>query len=180
MSNDTVWYLLSFIFLHVVNISCFVQLRLTALFSLGAIQNLVDVWSLATTRIFVIRAKGSYQIHLDFWRSCVVATVSHFSDRIELLTSVAFQQMKIWPNLPVDFFPWNTIGFSNEGYELLKVPVSVHHVLGSHLSIGVYKRSALTAWKDLALLLGEQLGAVGALVKIVLIFFKEQFKLLHK
>ena len=104
----------------------------------------------------------------------MVFAVAHFGNWIVLHTAITLNQVKVGPDLPVDFLPGNAIGLSDEGYELLEVPVSVNDVLGAALAVMVDEASAFTAAQHLSLLLSEKLIAVGTLVKVVLVFLKQK------
>lgn len=97
---------------------------------------------------------------------------AHLGDRVELLAAVALDQVEVRPDLPVNFFPGDAVGFANEGYEFFQIPVSIDDVLRPHLAVAVDKVGALTASEHLALLLSKELIAVGALVQVILLFFK--------
>ena len=81
------------------------------------------------------------------------ATVTHFSDWVVVLTAIATDQIEVGPDFPIYFLPRDAIGFSNEGYELLKVPVAVNDVLSPHLAVRINQLATSPAAEHLALLL---------------------------
>jgi hypothetical protein len=110
----------------------------------------------------------------------VLLADAHLCDRVKLLAAITLDQMEIGPDLPVDFFPRDTIGFTDKSYEFFQIPVSVDDVLCPHLAVAVYEVRALATCEYLALLLGKQLVAVGALVQVVFLLFKQELELLHE
>jgi hypothetical protein len=103
----------------------------------------------------------------------VVATITHLSNWIIFLTPITSDQIKIGPDLPVDFFPTDSVGFSYESYELLKVPIAINYVLCSHLSVCINTLEAFTTGKYFSLLFSKEFRAVCTLMELILIFFKE-------
>jgi hypothetical protein len=103
----------------------------------------------------------------------VVSTVTHLCDRIVFLTAVTPNKIKIAPNFPVYFLPTDSEGFPYESNELLQVPVPVNHVLSAHLSVSINALLAVAACEDLALLLREELAAVGTLMQVILLLLEK-------
>lgn len=91
---------------------------------------------------------------------------------VEVITSLTPEHLEIGPHFPVDLSPGYSVGLPDEGDELLEVPRSVHHMLGSNLSVIIDVGFALRAVKDLALAHGEQLVAEGTLIKVVTLFLE--------
>ena len=108
------------------------------------------------------------------------AAEAHLSNGVVFHATVTFDEVEVGPDLPVDLLPRNPVSLSDEGYELLQVPVLVNHVLSSHLAVGVDETGALAAAQHLALLLSEELVAVGALVEVILFLLQKQLQFLHK
>ena len=107
------------------------QLGLTAINSLASVKNLVDISSLSTALVLIEATR------LDLGGLRMVPAVTHLSDRIVFLAAIASDEVEIGPDLPVDFFPTNSEGFTDESNELLQVPVPINHVLGAHLSVSI-------------------------------------------
>jgi len=82
----------------------------------------------------------------------VETAVTHFCDRIVLLTTVTANQVQIGPHLPVNLLPADSESLSDEGDKLLQVPIPVDHMLGAHLTVGVNRLLSIVAGKDFALL----------------------------
>ena len=110
----------------------------------------------------------------------MVPTVTHLSDWVVVLASFALDQMEIRPDLPVDLFPADAVGFPHERHELLQVPIPINQVLCSHFAVCVDETGATFARKHFALLFREQLVAVCTLMQIILLLLQQQFQLLHK
>lgn len=105
---------------------------------------------------------------------------AHFCDGVELLASVALDQVEVGPDLPVDLFPGDAVSLTDEGHEFFQIPVAVNHVLCPHLAVAVYEVRTLATGQNLSLLLREELVAVSALVQVVLLLLKQQLELLHE
>jgi len=103
----------------------------------------------------------------------MVATITHLSNWIIFLTPITSDQIEIGPDLPIDFFPADSVGFSYKSYELLKVPITVNNVFRSHLTISVNTLESFTASKYLSLFFSKKFGTVCTFMKLILIFFKE-------
>ncbi len=101
------------------------------------------------------------------------ATITHLSNWVILLTPVASDKIEIGPYLPINFFPADPVGFSDESYELLKVPVPINHMFCSHLTIGINALQTVSASQDLSLLFSEKFGTVCTFMQLILILFKE-------
>ena len=99
-------------------------------------------------------------------------TEAHLRDRIELHATFALDQVQVGPNLPIDLFPGNTVGFSDKSYEFLKIPVFINYMLCSHLAVRIDKTGTFTAREYLALFLGEEFITICALVEVILLFLK--------
>jgi len=110
----------------------------------------------------------------------VEAAVAHFGDGVKLLAPLALEDVQVRPHLPVDLLPRDAVSLAHESHELLQVPRAVDDVLGADLARVVDHGAALGAREHLALALGEQLLAVGALVQVVLFLFEQQLELLHE
>lgn len=70
------------------------------------------------------------------------STIAHLCHVEELSTRTAVKYIEIGPDLPIDFFPRNSIGFPHISYEFFKVPFFVNDMFGSDLSIEINKRLA--------------------------------------
>ena len=147
------------------------KLSLASAITLGVLQDPVDADHLLAARVFVLGARRCHG-HFDLGRLLVVFAGAHLSDGVILHATFTLDQMQVGPDLPVDFLPRDTIGFSDESNELLKIPIAVDNVLGAALAVMVNKACALATAQHLALLLSEELVAVGTLVQVVLIFLK--------
>lgn len=145
-----------------------------------SVEDFVDVDRLRAALELVRRAERTVQAGFHFALLFVEAAVAHFGDRVKLLAPLALEDVQVRPHLPVDLLPRDTVSLTNESDELLQVPRAVDDVFGADLSGVVDHGAALRAREHLALALGEQLLAVGALVQVVLFFFKEQLELLHE
>ena len=69
------------------------ELGLATNISFSPIKNLVDIYLFLTAIVVVHGAKGTRRVHFNFRASIVVATESHLSNWVELLASVALQQL---------------------------------------------------------------------------------------
>ena len=136
------------------------------------IQDLSDIYLLLTAGVAVLTTHGAVDARFGLGSLAVHVTVSHLGDMVEQGAPVALENVQVRPDFPVDFPPGDSIGLSNEGYELLEVPRLVDHMLGSDLAIAVYVAFCLRAVKHLSLTHGEELVAVSALVEVVLLLFE--------
>ena len=180
MSDDTVDNLLFLVFRDVVNVSSLMELRLTAAITFCSVKYLIYIYLVIAARILVSGSKWPMKVHLDFGCDRVIPTVSHLRNRIVFMAPVTLDVVQVRPNLPIDLFPRNSIRLSNVGYEFLKIPGLVDHVLGSHLTVGVNEGSAFSAREYFSLFLCEEFVAVGTFIEVVLILLEEQFKFLHE
>ena len=169
MGYDAVYNFFLFVFWDIIYVPGLVQLRLTTTIALGPIQNHVDIDLIATAREFVSGSEGPMQVHFDFGRGLMVPAGAHFRNGVILVASVTLQEVKIGPDLPVDFLPRDTVGLSDVSYELLQVPGLVNNVFGTHLAVAIHKRSSFAAAEHFSLFLGEQFVAVGTLVEVVFV-----------
>lgn len=169
VGNYAVNDFLLFELVDVVDVLGFMQLSLTAMVALLALQDLVNAHGFIAAAVLVLGAKRIGR-HLDLGSGFVESALAHLGDRVILHATVTFDEVQIRPNLPVDFFPGDAVCFSDKGNELLKVPILVNYVLGSHLAVGINETGALAAAQHLALLFGEKLVAVSTLVEVVFLF----------
>ena len=112
------------------------ELGLAAVIALLTVKDLVDTDCLITAGVLVLRAQRR-RGHLDLGRRLMETAEAHLSDRVVLHATVTFDEVQIGPDLPVDLLPGNAVGLSDEGYELLKIPILIDHMLGSHLAVRV-------------------------------------------
>ena len=156
MSNNSVCYLLFFGWINLEWFGNFMNHNFTSVLWLGIlIQNLDDIKFFFTAPKLIIRTKRSMKRHLDLWLALVHVTVSHFSNMIIDIASFTPKNIKITPNLPVNFSPWDSICFSNESYKFFEVPCSVDNMLGSDLSVIVNVSLTLVAVKNRPLVHGK-------------------------
>ena len=179
MGNDAVNDPLLLVLRHVVDAAGFMELGLAAMIAFVPIEHLVDTGCFFAARIFVLGAKrlGS---HLDLGRRLVVATLAHLGNGIELCATVTFDQVQVGPHLPVDLFPGYAISFSDKCYELLKIPILIDHMLGSHLAVSVHEIRTFETWQYFTLLFREKLIAVSAFVEVILFLLEQELELLHE
>ena len=85
----------------------------------------------------------------------MISAVTHLCYWVVLLASITSDQIQIRPDLPVNFFPADSVGFSYKSYELLKVPVSIDHMLSAHLTICVDTLESFSACQNLSLFFRE-------------------------
>lgn len=128
------------------------------------LHNLKDSLCLSTAWVFV----SLPPISLYFKSLRVVSAISHLCQLEALLAAFAIKTVKIWPDLPIDLLPWNSIGLSNKCDEFLQVPLSINHMLCPQLTMVVNDWLSFAATHYLPLFFGEQSHAISALVKIVL------------
>ena len=115
------------------------QLGLTATITLAAIQYFIDVRCFPTALIFVeARTATKTASSFNLWWFRVETTVSHLCYWVVLLTTVTLYEVKVGPDLPVDLLPAYSESFTDESHELLKVPVPIDDMLGSHLTVSIY------------------------------------------
>jgi len=88
------------------------------------------------------------------------------------LTGFALVQFELSPYFPIDFFPGNPIGLSNEGDKLLQVPVLVHHVLLLDLAVLIYVGCLwVLANEVFSLSFCEHSRTIRTFIQIMLVFF---------
>lgn len=176
MWYDTVYDALFFIWTNCIQRASSVKLSLATAFTFWAIKNFVNIRSFtATFELIHTRCAAKTPASFDsgwFW---VVPTITHFCNWVKFLTPIAPDQIEVWPDLPVNFFPADSVCFSNKSYEFLEIPISVNHMFCSHLSVCVNTLKAITAGQNFSLLFSEKLGTVSALMKLIFIFFEKQF-----
>lgn len=85
----------------------------------------------------------------------MISAVTHLCYRVVLLASIASDQIQIRPDLPVNFFPADSVGFSDKSYELLKVPVPIDHMFSAHLTVCVDTLKSFSACQNLSLLFSK-------------------------
>ena len=120
------------------------ELGLAAVIALLTVKDLVDTDCLITAGVLVLGAQWR-RGHLDLGRRLVETAEAHLSYRVVLHATVTFDEVQIGPDLPVDLLPGNAVGLSDEGYELLKIPIFVNDMLGPHLAVRVHEAGSLTA-----------------------------------
>ena len=169
MGDDTVYDLFLFRLDYIIYVASLMELGLAAVIALLTVKDLIYTDCLITAGVLVLGAQRRRR-HLDLGRRLMETAESHLSNRVVLHATVTFDEVQIGPDLPVDLLPGNTVGLTDEGYELLKIPIFVDDMLGPHLAVRVDKAGSLAAGKDLSLLLGEELVAVGTLVEMVFLF----------
>lgn len=135
-----------------IDVAGAVELGLTPVIALAAVQHFINVHRLAAALVLI----HVFLARLDARRLRVVATVAHLSDWIVLLAPVASDQNEVRPHLPVNFLPADAEGLPHKSDELLKVPIPVDYVLCPHLTVSVNALESVPAREDFALLLGEQ------------------------
>jgi hypothetical protein len=64
-------------------------------------------------------------------------TVTHLCNVVEQVATIAFEDVKVGPDLPVDFSPRDAIGFTDECYKLFQVPRFIDNVFSSDLAIAI-------------------------------------------
>lgn len=77
--------------------------------------------------------------------------VAKLRNVIVALASFTFEDVKIGPNLPIDFSPGDSVSLPDEGDEFLQVPSSVNHMFGSNLAVVINVGFTFWAVQDLAL-----------------------------
>lgn len=97
-----------------------------------------------------------------------------------LLALRAAEDCEIGPDLPVDLLPRDPVCLSNEGNELLEIPVLVNGMMRSEPALSIYHDLALRARQYLPLIACEQAEAVGASVEVVLVLLEQHLELLHE
>ena len=73
----------------------------------------------------------------NLWWLGVKPTITHLCNWVVLLTTVTLDEVEVGPDFPVDLLPANSESFTDKSYELLKVPVPIDDMLGSHLTVSV-------------------------------------------
>ena len=118
MRNDPINNLLLLALWHVVDVTSLMQLGLTSIVTFLAVEKLIYTDGFLTARILVLRAKRRRR-HLDLCRLLMEATVAHFSYWIVLCAPLTLNEVQVGPDLPIDLFPTDSVGFTDEGDELL-------------------------------------------------------------
>lgn len=67
----------------------------------------------------------------------MLTTVAHLSDRVEFLTSATTNESQIGPDFPINLLPADSICFTDESYELLKIPIAINYMLSAHLAVSI-------------------------------------------
>ena len=91
---------------------------------------------------------------------------------IEHVASTTFENIKIRPNLPIDFPPRNSVSFSDKSYKLFKIPRFINNMLGPYLSIRIDIGLSFSTVQDLPLTHSEEFVAMSTFVKVVGLFFE--------
>ena len=78
-------------------------------------------------------------------------TVAHFRYVVVEITLVTFEDLKIGPNLPINFSPRDSVSFSSKSDEFLQIPRSIDNMFSSNLSVIINVSFTLRAMKDLSL-----------------------------
>ena len=146
MTNYSLVYLLLLGWIYSVNIARSVQLGLTTSVTLAAVKHTINVRCFTAALVFI--KANSFRFGL----LRMLTTVSHFGDWIEFLAASAFDNSEVGPDLPVNFFPADSVGFPNKSNELFEVPVSVDNVFGTHLAVSINTELATSASEHLVLL----------------------------
>ena len=81
------------------------ELSLTAMVTLNAIQHLIDIDLVTAAAIIIHRTERPSTIDLYLGTGLMVTTESHLSNRVEFLTTITFEQVQVGPHLPVNFLP---------------------------------------------------------------------------
>ena len=81
------------------------ELSLTAMVTLNAIQHLIDIDLVTAAAIIIHGTEGPSTIDLYLGAGLMVTTESHLCNRVELLTPITFEQVQVGPHLPVNFLP---------------------------------------------------------------------------
>ena len=173
MCDNSVDDFLLFFFWHIIDGSRLMELCLTSSVSFDTIKDLVDINLLVTAAVVVHRTKWSRGIHLDFGACIMVAAETHLCNWIVLLASATLKKLQVWPDLPIDLFPRNSISFSDKGYKFFQIPVFIDHMTCPHLTVRINKVGSFSAGKDFALLFSEELVAVCALVQVIFVFLEQ-------
>ena len=171
MGDDSINDLLLLSLVDIVDVARFMKLCLAPAVALVPLQHLVHADVLLAAGVFILATERG-GTHLDLGSLLVEAAVAHLGDGVVLHAAVALEQVQIRPDLPVDFFPTDTVSFTNKRHKFLQVPVAIDYVLRSHLAVRVDEAGALAAAQHLALLFGEQLVAVSTLVQVILVLLK--------
>lgn len=96
-------------------------------------------------------------------------------------TLLAFVEFQLGPDFPEYFFPRDSVGFSDEGDKLLKIPVFVNHVFLFDLAVLVDVRLLrIGALEELALSFREDIIAESAFIEVIFFVFEHEFELLHE
>lgn len=151
MSYDPFNNLLLLAGVYSVDVRSPVELSLTATNAFTAVEHFVNISRFVATLVLVL-AGTETRAGLHFGWFWVETAVTHFCDRIVLLTTVTADQVQVGPHLPVNLLPADSESLSDEGDKLLQVPIPVDHMLGAHLTVGVNRLLSIVAGKDFALL----------------------------
>lgn len=171
---DTVNDALFFVGTYCEDWTCSMQLSFATAFAFWAIKNFVNIRSFAATfKLIHAWSTTETPASLYSWWFRVVSTITHLSNWVIFLAPVTSNQIEVGPDLPIDFFPADPVGFSYKSYELLKIPIPVNNVFRSHLTVRINTLESVTTSKNFSLLFSEKLGTVCTFMQLILIFFKE-------
>ena len=93
--------------------------------------------------------------HFYLRLALVHVTIAHLCNMVINIASFTPKNIKITPNLPVNFSPRDSICFSDKSYKFLEVPCSVDNMFGSDLSVIVDVSFAFVAVKNRPLVHGK-------------------------
>lgn len=151
MSNNSVSYFFIFRWVEFIRLRNLMNLHFASCPRFIRIENSTYIYFCFTATILIIRTEWSVQRHFHFWLLLVDMAVSHFGNVIENPTPVALEDIKIRPDFPINFSPWNSVSFSYECYKFFKIPWSVYNVLSSYLAVEINVRLSLTAVQNFSL-----------------------------
>ena len=136
MCYNSICYLFLFCWINLEWFTCFMNHHFTTIlwFSI-LIENWGYINFFFTASKLIISSKRSMKGHLYLWLLLMHMTITHLCNMIIYIASFTFKNVKIWPNLPINFTPGNSVGLSNKCYEFFEIPGSVNNMLCSDLSV---------------------------------------------
>lgn len=134
----------------------FMDLYFTAISGfLALVQNGGYTDLLVATWVHIVWTEWAMKRHFYFWSLFMDVAITELRYVVVLIASITLENLQVWPHLPIDLSPGNSIRFSDECYKFFEVPGSVNNVLSSDLAVIIYVGFSLWAIQNFSLAHGE-------------------------